>query len=44
MMGRPIAPLFPETHIREEQDLLTRLERGESVGHHEAVLLEKPGD
>jgi diguanylate cyclase (GGDEF)-like protein/PAS domain S-box-containing protein len=43
MMGHPISVLMPADRMQEEDDILTRLRRGEKVRHFETVRVRKDG-
>lgn len=42
-IGRPMTIIFPPERIPEEQEILSRISRGESVKHYETVRLRKDG-
>ncbi len=43
IIGQPIIQLLPPERIREEDEIVQRLRRGESIGHFETVRLTKDG-
>ena len=43
MIGRPISTVFPPDRLNEEEQILARLQRGESVEHFETVRVRKDG-
>lgn len=42
-VGQPIAMLIPPERVAEEDGILARIERGESVKHYETIRLRKDG-
>jgi len=42
-VGRPMLMLFPPERVKEEADILARIQRGESVDHYETVRVRKDG-
>jgi len=43
MVGQSITRLFPPDRLVEEEDILVKIQRGESVQHYETVRLRKDG-
>jgi PAS domain S-box-containing protein len=43
IVGLPISTLFPPDRLDEEQDILTRLKRGERIDHYETERIRKDG-
>ena len=43
MIGRPLATIFPPDRLKEEDEILARLRRGERIDHFETVRLRKDG-
>lgn len=43
LIGKPIAIAFPPERIKEEEEVLVRIARGESVKHYETVRVRKDG-
>jgi PAS domain S-box-containing protein len=41
--GKPMKMLFPPDHAQEEDDILARIGRGESVKHYETIRVRKDG-
>ncbi len=42
-VGRPITMLFPEDRIDEEEEIISRIRKGERVDHYETVRMRKDG-
>jgi PAS domain S-box-containing protein len=43
MIGKPVALLIPPGRENEEADMLSRIRRGEMIGHYETVRQRKDG-
>jgi PAS domain S-box-containing protein len=43
MIGKPITTLFPEHLLAEEEDILSKLKRGERIEHFETIRRRKDG-
>lgn len=43
IIGLPISTLFPPDRLNEEQEILTRLKRGERIDHYETERVRKDG-
>ena len=43
IVGQPIALLFPPELLREEEEIIARVARGETVAHYDTIRLRKDG-
>lgn len=43
IVGKPVTLLFPPDHLDEEPEILSRIQRGESIEHYETVRRRKDG-